>query len=65
MLYSEFSLSADVLKITVFEAAMAPMITAGVVAVENNLNPRLANLMVGVGILLSLATVKIWFHVLA
>lgn len=53
--------SGTVLQISVFEAAMAPMITAGVIATQYNLNPRLANLTVSIGILLSLITTGIWY----
>ncbi|RZA05199.1 MAG: AEC family transporter [Proteobacteria bacterium] len=48
------------LKIAVLEAAMAPMITAGIVAAEYELRPELAALMVGIGIPLSLLTVLGW-----
>lgn len=48
------------LKVAVLEAAMAPMITAGIVAAEYGLRPDLAALMVGVGIPLSLGTVLLW-----
>jgi predicted permease len=44
---------------------MAPMITAGILAHEYGLDPELGNLMVGIGIPLSLATVPIWAWVLA
>lgn len=50
--------------VTVLEAAMAPMITSAIVASEFNLDPELANLMVGVGIPLSLVTVPIWHWLL-
>jgi hypothetical protein len=46
--------------VTLLEAAMAPMITASVVATEFECDAELANLMVGVGIPLSLITVPIW-----
>jgi predicted permease len=45
--------------ITILESAMAPMITASVVAIDFGLNAEIANLMVGVGIPLSLATVTL------
>ena len=48
-------------QISIFEAAMAPMITAGVLAAQYDLNPRLANLTVGIGILLSLITTALWY----
>lgn len=48
------------LRVTVAEAAMAPMITAGILAAEHGLRAELAALMVGSGILLSLVTVPLW-----
>ncbi|MEN0059842.1 MAG: AEC family transporter [Bdellovibrio sp.] len=50
---------------TVIEAAMAPMITAAVIAEDFKLNSEIANLMVGVGIPLSLATVYLWHFFLS
>lgn len=50
--------------VTILEAAMAPMITAAVVAEEFGLAPKLATLMLGLGIPLSLATVTLWHRVL-
>jgi hypothetical protein len=51
-------------RIILFEAAMAPMIGAAIVASEHRLNPQLTSLMVGVGIPLSFVTVPGWFYVL-
>ena len=53
------------IRITVFEAAMPPMITAAIVEVEHELNPPLANSMVAVGLLASFATLYGWSPVLA
>lgn len=47
-------------RVIVLESAMASMITAAVVAVEMGLDEELANLMVGIGIPLSLLTVPAW-----
>jgi predicted permease len=52
--------STVVLKTILLEGSMASMITAGVVAADNQLDPDLAQLMVGVSIPLSLVTVPIW-----
>ncbi len=41
------------MQVTLFEAAMPPMITAAIVASEHDLDPPLANLMVAVGLILS------------
>ena len=43
------------IQITLFEAAMPPMITAAILATEHDLDPPLANLMVAVGIVISFA----------
>ena len=44
------------LNVTVFEAAMGPMIGASIVAMDHELDPPLLTLMVGVGIPLSFLT---------
>ncbi|HMV45568.1 MAG TPA: AEC family transporter [Leptospiraceae bacterium] len=54
-----------VAKVSVFEAAMPPMITGGIVAMENNLEPELASMMVAVGIIISTITLPIWKYVLS
>ena len=54
-------LKGTVPQISIFEASMAPMITAAVIADQYQLNPKLANLMVGTGILLSFITTGIWY----
>ena len=53
------------IRVTLFEAAMPPMITAAIVASEHELNPPLANLMVAVGLLLSFVTLGGWWLLLA
>lgn len=52
----------EMVRITVLEAAMAPMVTAAVLADESGLEPELANLMLAVGIPLSLLTVPLWLR---
>ncbi len=65
ILYLQILGSHDVsTKVTVYLSAMAPMITAGIVASENGLNRPLVNLMLGVGIPLSLLTTTVWFYLL-
>ncbi|KRT15099.1 transporter [Pedobacter ginsenosidimutans] len=51
-------------KITIFEMAMPTLVTAGVVADQYNLNPKLSNLVVGIGILLCFITTGLWWLVL-
>ncbi|MEP7009945.1 MAG: AEC family transporter [Acidobacteriota bacterium] len=54
-----------VFQVTVFEAAMAPMITGSIVAQEYGLDGELAALLVGVGIPISFLTLWGWFYLLA
>jgi predicted permease len=42
---------------------MPSLLSAAVIANECNLNPPLVNRIVGVGILVSLATTGIWFFI--
>jgi len=56
--------SGATLQVTIFEAAMAPMISAGIIANDHGLNPRLTNLMIGIGIPLSFLTLALWHWLL-
>ena len=53
-----------VMRVTIFEAAMAPRITAGIIAVDHDLDPPLVSLLLGVGIPLSFLTLAGWWWVL-
>jgi predicted permease len=53
-----------IIQVTVFEAAMAPMIGGAIIAMEHKLDPALVTLMVGIGIPLSFVTLPIWWYVL-
>ena len=53
-----------VIQVTIFEAAMGPMIGAAIVAIDNELDPSLVTLMVGIGIPLSFATLPGWWWLL-
>jgi hypothetical protein len=55
----------QVLSVTVFEAAMGPMIGASIVAMDHELDPPLVTLMVGLGIPLSFITLPVWWQVLS
>jgi hypothetical protein len=59
-----FNVRDLVLQVTVFEAAMPPMITGGIIAMEYKLEPKLAALMVGIGIPLSFLTLAGWWWAL-
>jgi len=56
--------SGKILQVTLFESAMAPMITAGIIAVDHDLNPSLVTLMIGIGIPLSFLTLPVWCYLL-
>jgi predicted permease len=52
------------IQVTLFEAAMPPMISAAIVANQHDLDPPLVNLMVAVGIILSFLTLGGWWYLL-
>ncbi|MBS0618538.1 MAG: AEC family transporter [Spirochaetes bacterium] len=63
--YSAFNYHPDLKKIVVLEAAMGPMITGGIIAMQKNLNPQLVAAMLSIGIPISLVTslaVKLFFR---
>lgn len=60
-----FGAQGQAIQVTLFEAAMPPMITAAIVAAEHDLDPDLANLMVAVGLLVSFVTLYGWWRVSA
>lgn len=55
-IYAAFAYHADLRKIVVLEAAMGPMITGGIIAMQKNINPPLVAAMLSIGIPLSLLT---------
>lgn len=59
-----FGMQGLPVRITLFEAAMPPMITAGIIASEHHINPPLASLMVAVGIMASFFTLALWWFLL-
>jgi predicted permease len=59
-----FQLKGIIPQTSVFEAAMAPMVTSAILAAEYQLNPRLPNLIVSIGIIISIATTGLWYIIL-
>ena len=57
--------TGDIMRVTVFEAAMGPQVAGGIVAVQYGLNARLVTLMVGIGVTLSFVTLPFWWLGLA
>jgi len=61
LLYSIFiGATGAVVQVTIFEAAMPPMITAGIIAIDHNLRPQLVGMLVGIGIPLAFITLHLW-----
>jgi hypothetical protein len=54
----------EVAKVSVFEAAMPTLVTAGIIAEQFRLNTRLVNLIIGVSILVGLITTAFWNQVM-
>jgi len=59
-----FQLKGKIVQVSIFEMAMPSLLSAALVANEYKLNPKLINLVVGVGIILSFFTTSIWFYIL-
>lgn len=53
-----------VVTVSIMMAAMPPMVTGSILASTYGLNPRLASLMIGIGIPLSALTLAIWYRIL-
>ena len=60
-LYLLFGVQKYIFNIAVIEAGMAPMITSSILAMTHNLRPRLAGVMLGVGVPLSFLTLSFWY----
>jgi predicted permease len=54
-------LRGSIAQISVFEMAMSGMLTTGIVADEYHLNPKLSNLVVGLGIVCCFVTSAFWW----
>lgn len=58
-------LEGKAVTVSVFEAAMPPMISAGAIAIMAGLAPRMVGNLVGFGLLLSFMTLPIWYWILS
>ena len=56
---------SEVIKITIMETAMAPMITGAILASTYGLKPKLSSMMIGFGIPISFLTLAIWYFILS
>ncbi len=51
-------------EVSLIESAMPPMVMGAIMAASYNLNPKLSNLMVGVGIPVSAVTLAFWYYII-
>jgi predicted permease len=58
-----FNQSSKIIEVAIMEAAMAPMITASILASSHGLKPRLSSMMIGFGIPISFITLIFWYFV--
>lgn len=62
VIYRHFLPSSELMfKATVLESGMAPMITGSIVAIQYNLQPKLATLLASLGIPISIVSMMIWY----
>lgn len=59
-----FGQSGKMIEVSIMEAAMAPMITASILASSHGLKPKLSSMMIGFGIPLSFFTLAFWYWIL-
>lgn len=59
-----FGLEGEAVRVSIFEAGMPPMVSAGALAILANLSPALTAALVGVGIVLSFATLPVLHQLL-
>ena len=64
MLCRLLGLNTMAAQVSVFEAGMPPMVSAGAMAIMAGLSPKLTAAMVGFGIFLSFATLPLLFQIL-
>lgn len=55
--------NSKIIQVSIMEAAMAPMITASILAASHGLKPRLCSMMIGFGIPLSFVTLVFWYFI--
>ncbi|MBU0486161.1 MAG: AEC family transporter [Proteobacteria bacterium] len=57
-------LEGEAVRVSIFEAGMPPMVSAGALAILANLSPALTAALVGIGIVLSFATLPLLYQIL-
>jgi predicted permease len=59
-----FHLNDTITKVTIFEMAMPPLISASIVAAEYDLDTEVTNLVIGIGLLAGIVTASCWWFIL-
>ena len=59
-----FDQHSKIIQVSVMEAAMAPMISASIIAASHGLKPKLCSMMIGFGIPISFITLVFWYFVM-
>ena len=59
-----FKGTGRIFQISIFQAAMPPMVMGGILAIEHKLDVPLVNMMLGIGIPLGFLTLPIWSYFL-
>jgi len=59
-----FALQGEAVSVSIFEAGMPPMVSAGALAILAGLSPSLAAALAGVGIILSFVTLPVLYYLL-
>jgi malate permease and related proteins len=54
-----------VAKVAMLEMAMPPMLGASIIAIDNDLEPELVAILIGIGVPLSMLTAWAWWSVIA
>jgi len=64
LLCKAVGLEGEAVQVSIFEAGMPPMVSAGALAILANLSPALTAALVGIGIVLSFATLPVLYQLL-
>ncbi|MDB5109816.1 MAG: transporter [Mucilaginibacter sp.] len=59
-----FQLRGIITQVSIFEMAMPTFLSSSIVANDYQLNPRLSNLVIGIGLIIGFATTAIWWNIL-
>jgi predicted permease len=59
-----FELKGIITQVSIFEMAMPTLLSSSIVADEYRLNPRLSNLVIGIGLILGFITTTLWWLLL-